>query len=257
VRQATLVAFYGAKRGPLRNFLTTWQDRLGRLLRELGAGTVFRPYPLAQIHATMLGLERCPEPGFPNRNFQELRGRAQVMRLPELFASILESRHLPFDAQFGGFEDRDYPFRSRGAPPYDRSFSLQGKTAVVIGWPVCQGKHGAGAYPMVLDQLRRGAQRFNVLHRWHRDPADVDNDLYLRLGFLDGDLADSQRRLIEDAIRRTLSASSPLILRLTVSDLAVVSYPADDETLPIARSEIVPLTEPRLRHEDFIAALYA
>ena len=64
------------------------------------------------------------------------------MRLPELFGFILESGHLPFDAQFGGFEDRDYPFRSRGARPFDRSFSIQGRTAVVIGWPVRAARDG-------------------------------------------------------------------------------------------------------------------
>jgi hypothetical protein len=255
VRQATLVAFYGAKRGPLRSFLTTWQNRVRRSIQQFGAGTLFHPYPLAQIHATILGLESCPGPGSRNRNLQELRGRAQAMRLPELFASILESRHLPFDAQFGGFEDRDYPFASRGARPYARSFSLQGRTAVVIGWPVCQGKHGARAYPMILDELRCGAQRFNILHRWHRESTDVDNDLYLRLGHLESELADSQREQVEAEIRQVLSASSPLIVRLSVSDMAVVSYP--DETLPIGRSKVVRLSDPSLRSEDFVAQLYA
>jgi hypothetical protein len=257
VRQATLVALYGSKHGQLREFLERCQDQVGRSVRQLGAGNVFRPYALAQIHATVLGLERSTPPGFHNRNFQELRGRPEVMRLPELFEFIGDSPDFPFDAQFGGFEEADYSFRSRGARPYDRSFSLQGRTAVVIGWPVRRGEHGARAYPMILDELRRGAQRFNVLHRWHRDPADVDNDLYLRLGLLDGDLADSQRELIENEIRRALSASSPLILRLTVSDLAVVSYPTDDETLRIGRSKVVRLSDPRLRDEDFVAALYA
>jgi hypothetical protein len=263
VRQATLVALYGPKRGPLRRLLGSWRDRVGRSIRQLGTEIVFRPYPLAQIHATVLGLERLPQPGLHNRNLHELRGGFQAMRLPELFASILESGHLPFDAQFGGFEDRDYPFQSRGARPYHRSFSIQGRTAVVIGWPVRGGRQdGDGRpttrdWPLILDELRRSAQRFNVLHRWHREPSDVDNDLYLRLGLLDGDLADSQREAVEQEMRRILSGSQPSTVRIGPSDLAVVAYPAGEETLPIGRSEVVELSDPRLRTEDLIAQLYA
>lgn len=271
MRQVTLVAFYGPKRGPLGEFLERCQDQVGRSVRQLGAGIAFHPYPLAQVHATVLGLERSTRPGFHNRNFQELRGRPQVMRLPELSEFILDSRDFPFDAQFGGFEDHDHSFHSRGAPPYHRSFSLQGRTAVIIGWPLgAAGCEGAGppratsslqrdtrTYPMILDDLRRNAQRFNVLHRWHRESTDVDNDLYLRLGLLESELAESQRERVEAEIRQVLSASLPLIVRLTVADMAVVSYPADDETLPIGRSKVVPLSDPRLRNEDFVAALYA
>jgi hypothetical protein len=260
MRQATLVAFYGQKRGPLRHRLRAWQDRLARAVRQIGAETVFRPYPLAQVHATVLGLERLQQSALYNRNMLDFRGELRAMRLPELFGFILESGHLPFDVQFGGFADRDYPFRSRGERPFHRSFSIQGKTAVVIGWPARAARHGRSSapdWPLVLDDLRRGAQEFNVLHRWHREPSDVDNDLYLRLGFLDGELANSQRELVEQEMRRALSGSPPAILRIGPSDLAVVAYPDGEETLPVDRSEVVRLTDPRLRREEFVAELYA
>jgi hypothetical protein len=54
-----------------------------------------------------------------------------------------------------------------------------------------------------------------------------------------------------------LAAAPPFILQLGASDLAVVSYPADDETLPLVRSKAVQLTDPRLRDDRFIAQLYA
>jgi hypothetical protein len=256
VRQATLVAFYGPKRGPLGRLLHSWQDRLGRSIRQLGAQLVFRPYPLAQIHATLPGLEKSLGPDLHNRNMQELRGQMRAMRLPELFGSILDSGQLPLDIRFGAFEERDDPFRSRGARPYHRSFSIQGRTAVVIGWPVLIGRDATPEWPQTLEELRRGAQRFNVLHRWHREPADVDNDLYLRLGVGDGELAESQRQLIEQEMRRALSEMPPSTVRISASDLAVVAYPAGEETLPVDRCEIVPLTDPRLRRQDFIAGLY-
>jgi hypothetical protein len=259
MRQATLVAFYGPKRGLLGRLLRSWQERLGRLIRQLGPQLVFRPYPLAQIHATLLGLERSAQCGLYNRNFAELGGGAPPMRLPELFGFILHSGHLPFDVQFGGFEERDDPFRSRGTQPYRRSFSIQGRTAVAIGWPVRAARdRGSGSldWPLTLEELRRSAQRFNVRHRWHRAPADVDNDLYLRLGVLDGEPAQSHREAVEHEMRRALSGS-PSTVRISAYDLAVVAYPAGEETLPIDRSEIVRLTDPRLRRENFVAELYA
>jgi hypothetical protein len=256
MRQASLVAFYGPKRDPLDRLLRSRQERLGRAIEQLGAELVFRPHPLAQIHATLLGLERSPGPDLHNRNMQELRGHMRAMRLSELFGFILDSGELPFEVRFGGFEDRDDPFRSRGARPYQRSFSIQGRTAVVIGWPVLIGRDDTPEWPQTLEELRRGAQRFNVLHRWHREPADVDNDLYLRLGVLDGELAESQRQLIEQEMRRALSEMPPSTVRISASDLAVVAYPAGEETLPVDRCEIVPLTDPRLRRQDFIAGLY-
>jgi hypothetical protein len=122
----------------------------------------------------------------------------------------------------------------------------------VIGWPVQSTRDGRPStpeWPLTLEELRRSAQRFNVLHRWHREPADVDNDLYLRLGVLDGELAESQRELIEQDLRRAMSGSPPCTVRISASDLAVVAYPAGEETLPIGRSEVVPLTDHRLRRE--------
>jgi hypothetical protein len=224
---------------------------------------------LEQIHATVIGLERRTRSGLENRNLHAFRGCSKGMRLPQLFKFLVNCSYFPFDAQFGGFGDRDWPFQSRGARPYARSFSMQGTIPVAIGWPcraeIWSGHSPAGiassgtktrVYPRILEDLRRSAQRFNVLHRWHREPSDADNDLYLRLGRLERELPDPQREWLEDRIRRDLSAAPPLIVRLAVSDLMVVSRPADDETLAQARSRVVPLTDPRLQDQDFIAALY-
>jgi hypothetical protein len=217
------------------------------------------------MHATVIGLEKRRGDGLENRNFHALKARAKVMRLPALFEFMLNCKYFPFHAQIGGFQDRDYPFQSRGARPYRRSFSLQENIPVVMGWPIgverCGGdqltsRTALQSYPTNLEDLRRRAQRFNVLHRWHRRSTDVDNDLYIRLGIFEGELSDSRREALEDEIRRALSALPPLIVKLAVSDLAVVSYPADDETLPEMRSEAVPLTDPRLLDEDFVAGLY-
>lgn len=270
VRQASLVALYGRKPAVLGDFLTLCQDRIGAAMQRHGISGKFCPYSLPQMHATVVGLERRSQDGLENRNLHAFRGLSRVMHLPAFFEFILACNHLPFHVQIGGFQDREYRFQSRGGRPYHRSFSLEGRTAVVIGWPVrtagCATARSSGEtaarhgevqdYPNNLEDLRRSAQRFNVLHRWHRQSADVDNDLYIRLGLFESEPPDRQRGLIEDEIRRGLSTSLPLILELTVADLAVVSYPADDQTLPETRSEAFPLTDPRLRDEHFIAGLY-
>ena len=54
-----------------------------------------------------------------------------------------------------------------------------------------------------------------------------------------------------------MSGSPAATVRISASDLAVVAYPAGEETLPVDRCEVVRLTDPRLRREDFIAELYA
>lgn len=270
MRQASLVAFYGAKPARLESFLRRCQDQIHETLQEFEVGIGFRAYALEQIHATVIGLERRTRSGFENRNFHAFRGCSKAMRLPQLFKFLVNCSDLPFDAQFGGFGDRDWPFRSRGARPYARSFSLQGTIPVAIGWPCraenCDGGHPLArtaslstetkVYPRVLEDLRRSAQRFNVLHRWHREPSDADNDLYLRLGLLERELQDPEREWLEDRIRRALSAVPPLTVRLSVSDLKVISHPADDETLAEARGRVFPLSDPRLQEKDFIAALY-
>lgn len=262
-RQASLVAFYGPKTGQLWDVLRHCLDGVAASLAQHGAGCSFHPYSPAQIHATVVGLERRTRDGFENRNFHVLSGAARRMELSRFFGFLRESDRLPFHAQFGGFAEVDHPFESRGAGPYDRSFSVQADIAVVVGWPIGAGRGGAAssltqapAYPMVLDDLRCEAQKFNVLHRWHRRPGDVDNDLYLRLGRVDGELRSPQRALIETEMRRRLSASPPAIVRLGISDLSVVSYPADDQSLAEDRTRAVPLGDPRLQDERFIAGLY-
>jgi hypothetical protein len=53
-----------------------------------------------------------------------------------------------------------------------------------------------------------------------------------------------------------MRSSLPSTVRISASDLAVVAYPAGEETLPVDRCEVVRLTDPRLRSEDFTAGLY-
>jgi hypothetical protein len=47
-----------------------------------------------------------------------------------------------------------------------------------------------------------------------------------------------------------------VIVPVGIADLAVVSYPADDESLPDDRTRAVSLGDARLQDESFIADLY-
>jgi hypothetical protein len=225
-RQLTLVAWYGEKPQALVGLLKRCQDELRDLIGRLDAGVSFQPYSLAQIHATVLGLERQASSGFENRNFSQFRGSSKAMRLPPLFEYLAACPHLPLDVRFGGFAEQDVSFLSRSARPYERSFSLQGDKAVLIGWPF-----GTEGYVRKLEAIRRQAETFHVLHRWHERPSDADNDAYLRLGTLSAEVPEDHRDVVTSAMRRILSAAPPVSVRLAASDLAVVAYPADIDTL--------------------------
>jgi hypothetical protein len=68
--------------------------------------------------------------------------------------------------------------------------------------------------------------------------------------------AGSRAGVVGGPDQRALSAAPPLTVRLSVSDLKVITQPADDETLAQARSRVFALTDSRLREKEFIAALY-
>ena len=131
--QATIVALYGEKPEPLRSLLASLQADVADAL-----GRRFKRYRLDQIHATIVGLERDERQAarLVNRNLATLQGAEATMDFAGLLAFVRTSSLIPFTVQIGGFAERDYPFTSRGARPFDRSVSLQGRSAMVMGWPV-------------------------------------------------------------------------------------------------------------------------
>src|SRR5262249_37040328 len=131
---ATVVAFYGEKPGRLADFIAMLHERLGSAL-----GPAFVPYPPAQVHATLVGLEgeRSRATGeLVNRDFAELRRQRRIMNVAGALRRIASSPALPLPIRIGGFApDVDHGFASRGQHPYRRSFSVQGENVVAIGWP--------------------------------------------------------------------------------------------------------------------------
>jgi hypothetical protein len=238
-RSLTIVAGYGDKSADLQRLLADCQ---ARLQRELGAA--FRPYPLPQIHATLVGLER--DPRHPERH--RLSGVVGLRASLDVagFVEHLVARWRPLSIRFGGFEEAERPFTSRGELPFARSFSVQRDKAVLIGWPVERPGRGTWRFPEVLEGIRREARRFGIVHAYHVGSEAMDNDCYLRVGLLDdagSGTGDPGERMQTRAqrVRKWLSRCKPCIATLTLEDLSLVRY--SDDTLPSATSEACALTD--------------
>ena len=248
--QLTLICLYRSKPDPLARLLEACQRRLAREL-----GSRFRPYRLEQIHATLIGLERAETGGreFINRNFAEGRGRTRAMDFGGLLECLRSSDRLPLQVQIGGFQDRDRPFTSRGQRPYQRSLSLQGDKVVLMGWPVRDG--GVVSYPSTLDELRRTAQEFGFLHAYHRRPADVDNDFYLRIGMIDhpASIMPAERERIVEGLRCWLAGQPRTPTQVNLCDLYVAAYASEE--LPPDTTRAHSLCESRLT-DALIRTLY-
>jgi hypothetical protein len=253
-RQATLVALYGGKAGPISKFLKEAQDRVESEL------VGFERYKLDQIHGTIIGLEHDGSNTSNNNNFQEFRTESRRMDLAGFLLRLATNTFFPFDVKVGGFTNRDYPFTSRGERPFVRSFSLQKELVVIMGWPVnwkspTEEDHGnvigraSLTYPSPLDDVRRWAQSFNILHQWHRKSTDVDNDFYFRIGSFDPDKTlDSVKAAVEQNMREWLAARRPMSLTLDLSNLWLALY--EDNRLPPDTTKAYRLSE--LQTEDEI-----
>jgi hypothetical protein len=251
--QITVVALYGDKSRDFAALITRCQE-LSRSV--LGVG--FRPYDPSQIHATIFGLERKIASAFYNANFSRYQGRDLVMNLEGILDYLRRCPHFPLEVQVGGYGKRDYPFVSRQARPYQRSFSIQGDKVVVMGWPI-RGKpfqqppgtpsaraQEAKLYPLTLDVLRHSAQAYGVLHAYHRELTDVDNDLFFRIGLLVGQpsLAEGARDTLEAEVCQFLSIQPPLILEISLEQVSVAIY--EEDTLPRSSTRVWSLADPDL-----------
>jgi hypothetical protein len=202
----TVVAFYGPKPDDLSALLASVQQAFAGAL-----GAAFRPRPVDDVHATVIGLEDAP-------------GCADDV------AAFLaaELRRAPLEIRFGGFSAAE-TFRSRGRPLRERSALLDGERAVVIGWPVEHGRPTAR-----LGELRRDCARFGVIHKYHRGTSALDPDAYLVLGDVDADVPPGAAEAV-----RAAALGLPTSVRLTASDVSVVNYV--DPALPRESSTWRPL----------------
>jgi hypothetical protein len=247
--QVTVVALYGEKRSDLAALIARCQELCRGVL-----GVGFRSYDPFQIHATIFGLERKVGSPLYNANFSKYQGRDLVMDLPGILDYLRHCDRFPLQVQVGGYGKRDYPFTSRQACPWERSFSIQGDKVVVMGWPICgepfqqppASIREARLYPLTLDAVRRAAQAYGVLHAYHRDLTDIDNDLFFRIGLLADrtSLTTRVRDTLEAEVRQFLSIQPPLILDIRLDQVSVVLY--EEDTLPPSSTRAWSLVDPNL-----------
>ena len=207
---------------PARSTVVAWYeqlpDGLDRLVARIQAlaaahlGGAFSPRDPAQVHATLIGLERAPDPFDPE----------------PLAAHLQAVLAAPLTIQFGGFAPSDRRMLRGGLSLHDRGFAVGDGRVVLMGWPVVDG-----APCPALAGARAGCADFGVTHRYGADP-----DVYLVIGDATGAAAGPA---LERVVRSELSAAAVRV-PLSVDDLTLVTY--DDPALPRASSVWRPLVAP-------------
>ena len=227
----TLVAFYekvskDLKSNNFAKLIISVQDQIHTVLKEIGAANTFQQYDLEQVHATIIGCEGAKiNNHVMNKWFWESRNLKRFIEFENLLQYFRNNSILPVVVRFGGYASSiDYGFTSQNLHPYIRSFQIKDdKTAILMGWPTRDGQ-----CPLLLDQFRLGAQKYNVLHKFHFSPADVDNDCYLRVGHFKTLPDPVIRKTIETKVRETLTSMVPIYEIIDHTSLSIIQY---NETL--------------------------
>ncbi len=234
----SLVSFYGDKPVQLINLIQKLQTSLtNQLIKDK-----FVPYQLEQIHGTIIGCEGYKtEAGVINKWFYERREETKYIDIPGLVNYLKHQASLPLVIRFGGYDrNTDYNFLSRNQHLYDRSFQLQPADnqtmPVLIGW-----SWSDNSVSLAVDDLRRNLQQFNLLHKYHTTPKDIDNDFYLRLGTINAKLSAEEIEAIFTDIRNLLATQPALYIPITLNDFAFAQY--QDLTLPTATTKIFPIAK--------------
>lgn len=223
----SLVAFYEKNHKPLkstalRDLVRQVQQHIQEILWEMGLEHCFVPYALEQVHATILGLEGAKtKSGIISKWFLEKRGQSRYLELDKLLNHFRWHANLPVVVRFCAFfSGADYGFISQQQHPFQRSFQIrEDRSAILMGWP-----SRGDLWPQSLDQLRLGAQKFNLLHKYHHPLDAVDNDCYLRVGRFTELPSSDIRYEIERQIRNRLAAMPPVYEMIDHTNLVLVRY---------------------------------
>jgi hypothetical protein len=245
----SLVAFYQRKPSQLTNLI---QKLLIYLTKSKIIKAKFISYQLEQIHATIIGCEGLTTPlGIINKWFYEYRQETRYLNLSGWLDYLQKQVDFPLTIRFGGYQTGvDYNFLSREQHPSIRSFQLRSSGEDII-IPVLMGWSFANKnITWEIENIRRQAQQFNLLHKYHQFPQSIDNDFYLRLGTITGKLETKEMMIIEQEIKEILQSQS-VNISLRLDDLAFVKY--QHLTLPLATTEILPVVEAT---EDKLQQLY-
>ena len=229
----TAVSFYGAKDDALAELLSEVQEVIRRRL-----GSDFLPYTLDQIHGTLVSLSPVVllENGLVlNKHFHDVAGTVTPMDISHALSILQERLGSPYPIRLGGHQPReDPPFLSRGEHPYDRMFSAQGHSLVLVGWPVATIQRGLAEAP--LNDLRRAMNEAGIIHLYHESTTDIDNDLHMVVGNYDN-VAPETMSVAVDEVRSHL-AEHPVDFEMGIKQVTIIA--ADSPTLapPIFQGHI-------------------
>ena len=235
----SLVAFYGDKPPQLRALIQKLQIYLANLKILQGK---FIPYQLEQVHGTIIGCEGIKtELGVISKWFYQRRKEPKYVDFLGLINYLQHQIDFPLTIRFGGYDrDKNYDFLSRNQHPYFRSFQLQPSfnqaIPVLIGWSWENDTISLG-----IDNLRRNLQQFNLLHKYHQTPNAIDNDFYLRLGTIRGELNLETIQAIASDIRNILATPPALDIPLHQQHLAFAQY--QDLSLTPQTTKIISVAE--------------
>lgn len=236
----SLVAFYQHKPSKLAELIIHLQQYLTE--SDLLSGK-FTSYQLPQVHGTAIGCEGWKTPGgIVSEWWSARRNQTKYLDISGLIDYLNSDSLLPVNIRLGGYQSgRDYHFLSRKQHPFLRSFQLQSGGAgelipVLIGWSF-QDNY----ITTQIERLRREAQQFNLLHKYHHPPEAIDNDFYLRLGTIRGEFTPEIIAAIAYRVRMLLANRTPVDVTLDRHSLAFAKY--EDLTLTPATTEIVSVTE--------------
>lgn len=235
--QVTLVSHYGRKPDDFADLIRACQGLLSGSLHR-----AFRPYQLGQVHGTIIGLEGEQDGGtIRNRNSGK-----QVD--PAVLLAFLREQLPDMEIRIGGYRrSADYGFKSRGAHPFARSFSIRGSFAVAMGWPVA-----SASFPNSIDELRwRFGRELGLRHKWHEVEGDLDNDFYFVLGRVEPGVGTSALRRATNEVRTYLSGLEGVGVRIRRESTWVVAYV--DDQLPLETSHALRVDDPHLTPERLLA----
>lgn len=239
----SLVAFYGKKPNAFQVIIKSLQQHLLEILSSR-----FESYPIEQIHTTLIGCEGLKtNRGILNKWFLEHRAEERYLNLGDFLNYLLNSDRLPIKVRIGGYHlDTNYEILSQGKHPFEHSFQILGNTVVLRGWSFQDRK-----ITLALNRFRLECQDFNLLHKYHKQADSIDNDLYMRIGFLRETLSDLEREEIEQKIRYQLSHLAPVELSIDLETLKFIGY--QDLSPSIDTTKVISLKDAKI--ED-IEALY-
>ena len=236
IRNVSLVGYYREKPYLLNELINTIQNYLTELPKYVA-------YQTAQIHATILGCEGWQTTeGIISKWFELRRKEIRYLDCGAWLEYLQHDSFVPFNIYIGGYEiDRDYNFLSRNQHPYYRSFQLQKLDdttyiPVLMGW-----SQKNNLITLDLDNLRRDAQQFNFLHKYHSRADSIDNDFYLRLGTINSPLSTDIITKVENQIRQLLIKRLSIVLPISQKNLAFAKY--QDLSLSLATTQTIPLPE--------------